>query len=138
MSPPDARPNGSAQPSPAPGAAPNRAAAPAPDPAAAGSGAPECPQCERLLAERNRYRTALTEMACSVGWPIDREAHLREIQQLAHQTLGMSWDRPFREPTPVIARLAYGKQPGARPESKSPAWLRRITKPIRALLQRLR
>jgi hypothetical protein len=91
-----------------------------------------------LLAERNRYRTALTEMACSVGWPLDREAHLREIQQLAHQTLGMSWDRPFREPTPVIARLAYGKQPGARPEPASPAWLRRIATPIRALLRRLR
>ena len=104
-------------------------------PASAG---PECPQCERLLVERNRYRTALTEMACSVGWPIDREAHLREIQQLAHQTLGMSWDRPFREPTPVIARLAYGKQPGARPDSNSPAWLRRIATPIRALLRRLR
>src|ERR1700691_480586 len=130
MSPPDARPNRSAQPAPAPG--------PAPHPATAASAAPGCPQCERLVAERNRYRTALTEIACSVGWPVDREAHLREIQQLAHQTLGMSWDRPFREPTPVIARLAYGKQPGARPDSTSPAWLRHIGTPIRALLRRLR
>jgi hypothetical protein len=119
------------------------AAPPAPAPApsatsahtAAATGAPACPQCERLLAERNRYRTALTEMACSVGWPIDREAHLRELQQLAHQSLGMSWDHPHREPTPVLARLAYGKQPGApspRREPNTAAWLR-IRQPMRML-----
>jgi hypothetical protein len=87
------------------------------------------------LAERNRYRTALTEMACSVGWPVDREAHLRELQQLAHQTLGMSWDRPFREPTPVIARLAYGKQPGATAARARyiPKWLRAMTRRMMAL-----
>ena len=84
----------------------------------------------------------MTEMACAVGWPIDREAHLREIQQLAHQTLGMSWDRPHREPTPVLARLAYGKQPGAAPsrrEPKTAAWLRitRPTRMLRALLKYL-
>src|ERR1700691_877204 len=126
MSPPDARPNRSAQPAPAPG--------PAPHPATAASAAPGCPQCERLVAERNRYRTALTEMACAVGWPVDREAHLREIQQLAHQTLGMSWDRPFREPTPVIARLAYGKQPGAAPPLRGPRWLRGISRAMRRFL----
>jgi hypothetical protein len=88
------------------------------------------------LAERNRYRTALTEIACAVGWPIDREAHLRELQQHAHQTLGMSWDRPFREPTPVLARLAYGKQPGAGTPRRWPqtaAWLRGIKRTMKAL-----
>jgi hypothetical protein len=94
---------------------------------------PQCPQCERLLADRNRYRTALTEIACSVGWPIDREAHLREIQQLAHQTLGLSWDQPFREPTPAVARLAYGKQPGARAEPRTSVWIRNIARPMLAL-----
>jgi hypothetical protein len=97
-------------------------------------GAPGCAQCTQLLAERNRYRAALTEMACAVGWPIDREAHLRELQQLAHQTLGMSWDRPFREPTPVIARLAYGKQPGAAPPRRGPRWLRGISRAMRRFL----
>jgi hypothetical protein len=97
-------------------------------------GAPGCAQCTQLLAERNRYRAALTEMACAVGWPIDREAHLRELQQLAHQTLGMSWDRPFREPTPVIARLAYGKQPGAAPPLRGPRWLRGISRGMRRFL----
>jgi hypothetical protein len=120
-------------------APPTQPPAPAPSSTPAGpAGAPGCPQCAQLLAERNRYRTALTEMACAVGWPIDREAHLRELQQLAHQTLGMSWDRPFREPTPVIARLAYGKQPGARPPRRGPAWLRGITRAMKALPKRLK
>jgi hypothetical protein len=86
-----------------------------------------------LVAERNRFRAALTEMACSVGWPVEREAHLRELLQLAHQTLGMSWDGPHREPTPVFARLAYGKQPGARSPQRA-AWLRGITRTMKALL----
>jgi hypothetical protein len=97
------------------------------------TGAPGCPQCERLLVERTRYRTTLTEMASSVGWPTDPEAHLRELQQLAHQTLGMSWDRPYREPTPVHARLAYGKQPGAASLRREPitAALRQVARPAR-------
>jgi hypothetical protein len=131
MSPPIAPAVASAPPAPA-------AAASSTPLAAGATGAPGCPQCAQLLAERNRYRTALTEMACTVGWPIDREAHLRELQQLAHQTLGMSWDRPFREPTPVLARLAYGKQPGAGSPRRGPAWLRGITRAMKALPRRLK
>jgi hypothetical protein len=112
--------------------------APGPSPAASGTAgatdAAGCDQCAQLLAERNRYRAALTEMACAVGWPVDREAHLRELQQLAHQTLGMSWDRPFREPTPVIARLAYGKQPGATTPRRGV----QIPKPLRGIARRIK
>ncbi len=127
MSPPVALSIGSAAPAPAP--TPSATSAHT----ATATVGPGCQQCERLLAERNHYRTALTEMACSVGWPIDREAHLRELQELAHQTLGMSWDRPHRELTPVLARLAYGKTPGTASPRREPntAALLRITRPMR-------
>jgi hypothetical protein len=129
MNPPVAPSVASAPPEPVPASTPG--------PAAGATGALACPKCELWLVERNRYRAALTEMACSVGWPIDREAHLRELQQLAHQTLGMSWDRPYREPTPALARLAYGKQPGALPTRRgrrTPAWFRGILRRMKALL----
>jgi hypothetical protein len=131
MSPPIARSIGSGPPAPAP------VPVSTPAPTTGATGTPGCPKCEQWLAERNRYRAALTEMACSVGWPVEREAHLRELQQLAHQTLGMSWDRPNREPTPVIARLAYRTQSGTGSQRRGlqiPAWLRGIMRRMKALL----
>lgn len=78
------------------------------------------------MAERDRYRAALTEMACSVGWPTHSDEHVVELQELANTTLGIYAAAPRRDPTPVYARLAYGKQDGAKPAPQAPQSTTRV------------
>jgi hypothetical protein len=65
-------------------------------------------------------------MACSVGWPRDAAEHVLELQELAVTLLGIHSSAPHRDPTPVHARLAYGKQPGAKPILRSPGSMVRL------------
>jgi hypothetical protein len=76
-------------------------------------------------------------MAYSVGWPANPSEHVLEIQQLAITLLGIYSSVPHRDPTPVHARLAFGKQPGAKPIRQAPqsmAWLRRFARAIVAIV----
>jgi hypothetical protein len=85
------------------------------------------------VAERDRYRAALTEMACSVGWPKNADEHVLEMQDLAAKLLGVFSTAPHRDPTPVHARLAFGKQPGAKQRPQAPrsmTWLRRFARAV--------